>query len=255
VAEGGDAVREVRAGLGVVATLEDGARVAAGAPALLRALGLEPPPALALEAGRLGASGATLVWVARGERVLGVLALEDGLRADAPELSVRLARMGIGAALVSGDHARAVEIAGERAGIRQFSAAMSPEQKLERVRAARENGGAVLAVGDGLNDAAFLAAADCGIAMARGSEITLAAADAVVRSPRLGAIADLLALSRACLARIRENFGFALLYNAIAVPLAVAGVLHPLGAAIAMALSSLTVTANSMRLLRFEPEQ
>jgi P-type E1-E2 ATPase len=111
----------------------------------------------------------------------------------------------------------------------------------------------VLAVGDGLNDAAFLAAADCGVAMARGSEITLAAADAVVRSPRLGAIADLLALSRACLARIRENFAFAMLYNLVAVPLAVAGVLHPLGAAIAMALSSLTVTANSMRLLRFDP--
>jgi cation transport ATPase len=88
--------------------------------------------------------------------------------------------------------------------------------------------------------------------MARGSEITLAAADAVVRSPRLGAIGDLLALSRACLGRIRENFAFATLYNVVAVPLAVAGVLHPLGAAIAMGLSSLTVTANSMRLLRFE---
>jgi P-type E1-E2 ATPase len=119
------------------------------------------------------------------------------------------------------------------------------------VRAARASGDNVLAVGDGLNDAAFLAVADCGVAMARSSEITLAAADAVVRSPRLGAIAELLALSRACLARIRENFAFAMLYNLVAIPLAVSGILHPLGAAIAMALSSLTVTANSMRLLRF----
>jgi len=243
------AVHEARAGLGVIATREDGTRIAAGTEALLRALEIELPAGLAREAERLGAEGASRVWVARADRVLGVIALADAVRADAPELAARLARSGIGVELVSGDHARAVALAAQCAGIAEYAASASPEQKLARVRARREAGESVLAVGDGLNDAAFLAAADCGIAMARGSEITLAAADAVVRSPRLGAIADLLALSRACLARIHENFGFALLYNAIAVPLAVAGVLHPLGAAIAMALSSLTVTANSMRLL------
>lgn len=191
------------------------------------------------------------MWVARDASVLGFLALEDAPRADAGAFVASLARAGIAAELVSGDHALAVEIAAARSGISRAQAGASPEAKVARVRAARASGDNVLAVGDGLNDAAFLAVADCGVAMARSSEITLAAADAVVRSPRLGAIADLLALSRACLARIRENFAFAMLYNLVAIPLAVSGVLHPLGAAIAMALSSLTVTANSMRLLRF----
>jgi Cu2+-exporting ATPase len=244
--------RETRAGLGVLAVPEEGGeRVAAGADALLRQLGCSPAPRLSDAALAHAQRGASLVWVAEGTRVLGFFALEDAPRADARELVARLAREGVATELVSGDHAGAVALAAERSGISRTLAGATPEAKVARVREARGVAGATLAVGDGLNDAAFLAAADCGVAMARGSEITLAAADAVVRSPHLGAIADLLALSRACLARIRENFAFAMLYNAVAVPLAVAGVLHPLGAAIAMALSSLTVTANSLRLLRF----
>jgi Cu2+-exporting ATPase len=250
VAAGGDAKRETRAGLGVIARAE-GTCVALGGEALLCELALAPPPELAHDAAQLGASGATLVWVARGDQVLGLLAFEDAPRTDARAFVARLAAARVEAEVVSGDHERAVAFAAERAGIAVRSAGATPERKLERVRARRAAGDSVLAVGDGLNDAAFLAAADAGLAMARGSEITLAAADAVVRSPHLGAIADLLELSRATFARIRENFAFALLYNAIAVPLAVVGVLHPLGAAIAMALSSLSVTANSMRLLRF----
>jgi P-type E1-E2 ATPase len=226
-------------------------RIAAGAEPLLRELGISLPSDLAAGAAARAGAGASLVWVARDARVLGVLALEDAPRGDAADFVASLQRSGIASEIVSGDHALAVKIAAARSGIARAQAGASPEAKVARVGAARASGERVLAVGDGLNDAAFLAAADCGIAMARGSEITLAAADAVVRSPRLGAIADLLALSRACLARIRENFAFALIYNAVAIPLAVAGVLHPLGAAIAMALSSLTVTANSMRLLRF----
>jgi Cu+-exporting ATPase len=218
---------------------------------LLGELDAAPPAALVREAERLAACGATLVWVAQDARTLGVIALEDAPRADANAFARRLASAGIQTKLVSGDHAAAVALAAERAGIETRSAGAAPEDKLALVRARRASGDIVLALGDGLNDGAFLAGADVGLAMARGAELTLAAADAVVRSPRLGAIADLLALSRATLARIRENFAFALVYNAVAAPLAVAGVLHPLGAAIAMALSSFTVTANSLRLLRF----
>jgi Cu2+-exporting ATPase len=252
IAAAAPAERETPAGLGALAfgaQRED--RVAAGAEALMRELGVALPPALALRAARHARRGASLVWVARGSRALGVLALADAPRADARAFVERLANAGFALELVSGDHALAVERAAARSGIARAESGASPEAKLARVRAARAAGDVVLAVGDGINDAAFLGAADCGVAMARGSQITLAAADAVVRSPRLGAIADLLALSRATLRRIRENFAFAMLYNVVAVPLAVAGVLHPLGAAIAMALSSLTVTANSLRLLRF----
>jgi Cu+-exporting ATPase len=107
--------------------------------------------------------------------------------------------------------------------------------------------------GDGVNDAAALSAADVGVAMARGSDAALHAADAAIRAPRLGALADLVELSRATLRRIRENLSFALAYNALAIPLAIVGILEPLQAAIAMSLSSLVVTANAVRLLRWTP--
>jgi Cu+-exporting ATPase len=144
-----------------------------------------------------------------------------------------------------------VRLAADAAGIEEASASMLPDGKVERVRAARAAGRRVLVAGDGVNDAAALAAADVGVAMARGAEVSLQAADVVIRAPRLGALADLVELSRATFRRIRENLGLALVYNALAVPLAVAGVLDPLPAAVAMSLSSLAVTGNSLRLLRF----
>ncbi|HME72890.1 MAG TPA: hypothetical protein VKM54_23920, partial [Myxococcota bacterium] len=107
----------------------------------------------------------------------------------------------------------------------------------------------VLLAGDGVNDAAALAAADVGVAFARGADVAIHAADVIVNAPRLGALADAVEVARATLSRIRENLAMALLYNAVAVPLAAMGFLHPLSAAIAMGLSSLAVTANSLRLL------
>jgi Cu+-exporting ATPase len=132
-------------------------------------------------------------------------------------------------------------------------AGASPEAKVERIRAARAAGEVVLALGDGINDAAALAAADLGVAMAGGSDVTLHAADAVISAPRLGAAADLVELARATGSRIRENLTLAVAYNAVAVPLAIAGVIGPLTAAIAMSLSSLAVTGNAIRLLRWRP--
>jgi Cu+-exporting ATPase len=124
---------------------------------------------------------------------------------------------------------------------------------VERVRAARAAGEITLFLGDGINDAAAMAAADVGVAMAAGADVTLHAADAVIAAQRLGAAADLIELSRATWARVRENLTLAVAYNAIAVPLAVTGVIGPLSAAIAMSLSSLAVTGNAIRLLRWKP--
>jgi Cu+-exporting ATPase len=103
-----------------------------------------------------------------------------------------------------------------------------------------------------VNDAAALGAADVGVAMARGADVTIHAADVVIRSPRLGALADLVALARVALRRVRQNLGIAVAYNAVAVPLAALGFLEPLPAALAMSLSSLVVVGNSIRLLRWE---
>jgi Cu2+-exporting ATPase len=242
--------RVVLPGRGVVAG-EGAERRAAGTRAHLAALGVASDAALEAEADALARGGASLVRVARGVRLLGVLALLDTPREDAAALVARLARDGVAIGLVSGDHEAAVRAAAERTGVRELRAGATPEAKVAEVRARQARGARVLAVGDGINDAAFLGAADVGVAMGRGSDVALAAADAVIRTPRVSAAADLVELSRACLARIRENLGFALAYNLVAVPLAAFGVLDPLPAAIAMSVSSLVVTGNSVRLLRW----
>ena len=227
-----------------------------GSRPLIEDAGLRVELALDEASSKLAERGLSLAWVARGTTVLGVIAGSDPLRDDAPDAVARLAALGARPALVSGDHADAVRLAAARAGIRETHAAVAPEDKVGRVEALRREtigGGAVLAVGDGINDAAALAAADVGVAIAQGSDVTLHAADVVVGGSRLGAVPDLLELSGATLRRIRENLGFAIAYNVVAVPLAAAGVLEPLHAAIAMSLSSVIVTGNAIRLLRFRP--
>jgi len=242
-----DLVRQTVAGRGVLA-----GALRVGSLAFLAEAGLEPGPALREAGAKLAARGLTLAWVAEGARVLGVVGLADPPRADAAEAVARLRRLDLAVALVSGDHPLAVESASRHAGIPDARAEVAPAGKVERVRAARAAGARVLVAGDGINDAAALGAADVGVAMARGADVTIHAADVVIRSPRLGALPDLVALAREALRRVRQNLGIAVVYNAVAVPLAATGVLEPLPAALAMSLSSLVVVGNSVRLLRWK---
>jgi Cu2+-exporting ATPase len=244
--------REARPGHGVEAG-DPRAPLRVGTRRWLEDCGVRVPPELAREAARLAAEGRSVSLVSEGARALGALAFSDPPRADAREAVASLRAQGLAVALVSGDAAPAVALAAERAGIESVHAAATPEQKLAWIERERAAGRRVLAVGDGVNDAPCLGAADIGAAMARSSDVTLAAADLVVRSPRLCALANAVALSRAALRRIRQNLGFALAYNAVAVPLAAAGWLDPLPAALAMSLSSLVVTGNAVRLLRWRP--
>jgi Cu2+-exporting ATPase len=248
-----DQPRRTRPGLGVVAGEGDSA-LRVGSSALLEEAGLTRARELRERAEGLAERGLSLAWVSRGDRVLGVVALSDPPRPDARQAVRRLERLGLDVALISGDHAPAVALAAERAGLCDAAAGVSPEDKVARVRASRAAGANILMAGDGVNDAAALSSADVGVAMARGSDAALHAADVAIRAPRLGALADLVELSRATLRRIRENLTFALAYNALAIPLAIVGILEPLHAAIAMSLSSLVVTANAVRLLRWRPD-
>lgn len=236
-----------------VAAGEGDARLLVGSRALLEAHDVDVDPALAEAGGKLAERGLTLAWVAEADRALGVVGFADPPRLDAREATTRLRELGLRVLLVSGDHAPAVALAAARAGIEETACEVAPEAKVQRVEQLRAAGAIIAMAGDGINDAAALAAADVGVAMARGADVTLHAADLVIRAPRLGALADSVALARATLRRIRENLGFALLYNSVAIPLAVVGVLQPLHAAIAMSLSSLIVTANAARLLRWRP--
>ena len=233
-------------GLGIAA-----GRRLVGSRALLASRSVEVPQSLERAAAAEAETGSSLAFVAEGERALGALALADLPRADSRAAMERLSALGLRPALLSGDHAGAVQRAAERAGLAEAVADASPDAKLARVHAERAAGARVLVAGDGINDAAALAAADLGVAFAQGSDVTLHAADVVIHSPRLMTLPALVELSRAAMRRIRENLGIAIAYNAIAVPLAVAGVLGPLSAAVAMSLSSLVVTGNSLRLLRF----
>lgn len=197
------------------------------------------------------ARGASLAFVAEGKTALGILALADALRPDARSAVARLAAAGISAALVSGDHDGAVQIAARGAGIDDVQSGAGPEAKVARVLAERERGAHVVFAGDGINDAAALAAADLGFAFAHGSDVTLLAADVVSHVPRLESLPQALELGRTAMRRIRENLGIAILYNAVAIPLAIAGVIGPFSAALAMSASSLVVTGNALRMLRF----
>ncbi|HEY5657972.1 MAG TPA: cation-translocating P-type ATPase [Myxococcota bacterium] len=244
------AQRKALPGRGVEAG-EGADRLLVGSRNLLRERAVRVTSALEEAGEKLAARGLSLAWVAEGDRARGVVGLADPPRPDARDAVARLQRLGQRVSLLSGDSAPAVAIAAARAGIDASEAELTPEAKVARVTQLRERGGIIAMVGDGINDAAALAAADVGVAMARGSDVTLQAADLVVRSPRLGAVPDAIALARATLRRIRENLGFALAYNALAIPLAVLGVLQPLHAAIAMSLSSLVVTGNAARLLRW----
>ena len=247
------APRRTRPGRGVEAG-EGAACLRVGARTWLEDEGVAIAPELGEAAAKLGERGLSLAFVARADRALGALALSDPPRPDAARAVERLAGLGLSVELVSGDQPGAVALAARRSGVARFAAAVSPEAKVARVAALRREGRRVLVAGDGINDAAALAAGHLGVAMASGADVALHAADAVIRAPRLGALADLVALSRSTLVRIRENLGLALAYNAVAVPLAVAGFLGPLAAAVAMSLSSLAVTANAVRLLGWKGE-
>ncbi len=233
-------------GLGITA----GSRLV-GSRALLDAQRVVLPPELARVAEAEARGGASLAFVAEAGVALGVLVLADLPRADARAAVQRLVSLGVRPALLSGDHEGAVRSAAERAGLVDVQSDARPDVKLDRVQTERASGAWVALAGDGINDAAALAAADLGVAFAQGSDVTIHAADVVIHAPRLMALPASIELARETMRRIRENLTVAIAYNAIAVPLAVAGVLGPLSAAIAMSLSSLVVTGNSLRLLRF----
>jgi Cu2+-exporting ATPase len=248
------APRRSLAGRGVVAG-EGAEQVLVGSELLLADHGLAPDAGWRERARAHGAAGRSLAWVAREGRVLGALVLADAPRSDARRAVERLERAGLDVSLVSGDRTAAVRWAAQEAGIADARAEVSPDDKVEAVRACQRRGERVLLAGDGINDAAALAAADVGVAMAAGADVALHAADVVIRAQRLEAVPETVALARTTVRRIRQNLALAVGYNALAIPLAAAGVLTPLWAAVAMSLSSLAVTGNAVRLLRWRPDR
>ncbi|WP_421837848.1 heavy metal translocating P-type ATPase [Novosphingobium sp.] len=202
---------------------------------------------LAVSLGRPSQPGGTSAALAIGAGPVRVIGFADRLRPDAREALADLAALGIQASILSGDNAAAVAVTARETGLTGQAAAL-PADKLDAIQRLQRSGKCVLMVGDGINDGPALAAADASIAPGSASDVGRQAADFVFTGDSLLALPRAVRASRRTMRVVRENFAAAILYNAFAVPLAMAGLVTPLMAAIAMATSSLIVVGNSLRL-------
>ena len=239
-------------GRGLSASVE-GRKLLIGSPRLMREEGADMAE-LETAARREEESGRTVVWVAeRAERirVLGAIAIGDRIKETAAEAVADLAAAGIASAMITGDNPRAAGVVARGLGIETVLAEVPPEGKAAEVARLKAEGRAVAMVGDGINDAPALAAADIGMAMGGGTDIAMETAGVTLMrgDPRL--VADAIRLSRATGRRIRQNLFWAFVYNLIAIPLAAFGFLTPVIAGAAMALSSVSVVTNSLLLQRW----
>jgi Cu+-exporting ATPase len=244
---------EARAGKGVVGTVE-GRRVAVGTSLLLAEVGIPDGP-LQAEAEVLRREGATVVFAAVDGKRVAVIAIADPVKATAPEAIRTLAADGIRVVMLTGDNRITAEAVARRLGIAEVQAEVLPEHKAKVIEQLRREGRAVAMAGDGVNDAPALAAADVGIAMGTGTDVAIESADVTLLKGDPMGIVRARRLSRATMRNIRQNLFFAFVYNAAGVPIA-AGVLYPAFgillsptfAAAAMALSSVSVVGNALRL-------
>jgi Cu+-exporting ATPase len=202
------------------------------------------PPAL---------EGKSIVGVVHGERFLGWIALADELRPSSAGAVASLKAMGIEPVILSGDSKGAVERVARSLGITRWKAGVLPAEKAREIETLRKEGKNIGMAGDGVNDAPALALADVSFALASGSGASLDVADITLMKNDLAGIADAIRLSRATLSKIRQNLFFAFVYNVLGLPLAAAGLLNPVIAGAAMAMSSVSVVSNSLLLNRWKP--
>ncbi|MCZ4578453.1 heavy metal translocating P-type ATPase [Gordonia amicalis] len=192
--------------------------------------------------------------VAAAEMIpIGVIAVSDRIKTSSAAAIAEFRRLGLTPKLLTGDNEGAARAVATEVGIDDVTAGVSPQRKLEVIAELQERGHVVAMVGDGINDAAALAQADLGLAMGTGTDVAMAASDLTVVSGDLRVVADAIRLARRTLGTIKGNLFWAFGYNVAAIPLAAAGMLNPMIAGAAMALSSVFVVGNSLRLRRFQP--
>ena len=245
-------------GMGVRATV-DGARVEVGADRFMRELGLDVS-GFARTAERLGNEGKSPLYAAIDGRLAAIIAVADPIKSSTPAAIAALHQLGLKVAMITGDNARTAQAIAKQLGIDEVVAEVLPEGKVEAVRRLKASHGQIAYVGDGINDAPALAEADVGLAIGTGTDVAVESADVVLMSGNLQGVPNAIALSKATIGNIRQNLFWAFGYNTALIPVA-AGVLYPaygvllspIFAAGAMALSSVFVLGNALRLRRFQP--
>jgi Cu+-exporting ATPase len=198
-------------------------------------------------------AGKTMVGVATGGRLLGVIALADAVRPTSAQAVRRLEAAGIEVVMLTGDNEATAQAVAQAIGIRKYRAGVLPADKVEAVLELKARGVVTGMVGDGINDAPALAAADVSFAIGTGADIAVEASDITLIRSDLNAVVDAILLSRASLAKIRQNLFFAFAYNVLGIPLAAVGMLNPVIAGAAMAASSVSVVGNALLLKRWRP--
>ena len=245
-------------GRGVQARI-GGQRVLVGTARLLTERQIDTSGVLT-SADRLAGEGKTAMLVAVDGAAAGIVAVADTLKPEAPAAVAALQAMGLSVHMLTGDNPRTAAAIAKQAGIDQVLAEVLPEHKAAEVQRLQAAGHLVGMVGDGINDAPALAAADVGLAIGTGTEVAIESADITLISGALSGVVTAISLSRATMRNIRQNLFFALVYNGVGIPIA-AGALYPtfgwrlspMIAAAAMALSSLSVVGNASRLRRYQP--
>lgn len=204
----------------------------------------------------LEASGHTLMWIAETgaePRLLGALAVTDPVKPGAPEAVATLRARGLTTVMLTGDNRRAAQAVADQVGIDQVVAEVLPEDKTAQIKALRAKGRRIVMIGDGINDAPALMEADVGMAMGTGTDVAMEAAGITLMRGDPALVAEALSISKATYQKIRQNLFWAFIYNVIAIPMAAAGMLSPVVAGAAMALSSVSVVSNSLLLRRWQP--
>jgi Cu+-exporting ATPase len=236
-------------GRGLEAEVE-GRSLLIGSRRLMRERGIGPG-GLETAAEAEEALGRTLMWVAEGARMLGFIAVADPIKASAAGAVARLKALGIETVMLTGDNRRAANAVALAAGVDRVLAEVLPEDKEAEIRRIRESGKVVAMVGDGINDAPALAAAHIGIAMGTGTDVAMQAAGITLVKGDPARLPDSIAISRATTRKIRQNLFWAFAYNVVAIPAAALGLLTPVIAGAAMAMSSVSVVSNSLLLRRW----
>jgi len=249
-------------GHGVTAQIKGRGLVRVGKPAWIRESGVTVSRDAEIQIQSLEEQGKTLMVVVADDRLAGIIGLADTLKPESAQAVTELHEQGLKVVMLTGDNARAARAIAQKAGIDDVAADVLPDQKEGKIKELQAQGALVGMVGDGINDAPALARADVGLAIGTGTDVAIETGDIILQSGNLKGVPRAIRISRATMAAIRQNLFWAFIYNVILIPVAAGALypfhalpgflreLHPILAALAMAMSSITVVSNSLRLYR-----